>query len=202
MASRDREKEFPATSLSRTTGSSSINRLQQAALLAPESQSHPLGFPPHPAHDAGTQSNHPKYRPYTPRNRAVPTATVTTGTTVVHPPSSPGHQYQYPPGGGGVTGSGGGSGTGVVGGGGGDATTKLQLTNAKAGAQGVGLDTASVGWAMMEKVVAESETGELWADIWSAITGGSSTRVSLGVVFVLRVFSFTECVLGYAAITH
>jgi hypothetical protein len=77
--------------------------------------------------------------------------------TLIHPPSPQHHQPA----------------------GGDDATTKLQLTNAKAEAQNVGLDThtggsegPSVGWAMLEKIVCESETGEVWTEIWNAITAG------------------------------
>lgn len=111
MASRDRESQFPATSIGRTSGS----RLQQTS-----SDSHPLGL-----HEATTTLTHPKYRPYTPRQRAVAPTVSTTGT-LVYPPS-PGHHNP-------------------VGGSGNDATTKLQLTNAKAVAQNVGLETTAGGW--------------------------------------------------------
>jgi hypothetical protein len=45
--------------------------------------------------------------------------------------------------------------------------------NMKAAAQGVGLDTGSVGWAILEKLVFESEQhGGEWADILVAVTTG------------------------------
>lgn len=153
MATRDRENQFPATSIGRTSGA----RLQQTVTVQ---ESHPLGAPLPPTSNEYTSGNgsgnfaHAKYRPYTPRHRVAPT--VTTGT-IVHPPSPQHHPA-----------------------GGGNATSKLQLTNAKAVAQNVGLDTGSVGWAILEKVVLESETGELWAEIWSAITGGKVRDNSMG----------------------
>lgn len=159
MASRDREREFPVSSIGRTSGS----RLAQ--------DSHPLGLPSPTDSQAGGGFTQ-KYRPYTPRQRGTPTSatapvgpslpTVTQGT-LIHPPSPQHHQPL----------------------GGADATTKLQLTNAKAEAQNVGLDTSStegapsVGWAMLERIVSESETGEVWAEIWSAITSGKVCSILL-----------------------
>ena len=84
----------------------------------------------------------PRYVPYTPRQRAALAAT--TGT-IVHPPS-PTHHH-------------------------GVATNKLQLMNLKAAAQNIGLDTSTIGWALLETLVSEGE-GEEWTDIWSAITSG------------------------------
>jgi hypothetical protein len=52
----------------------------------------------------------------------------------------------------------------------GGATSKLQLMNLKAAAQNVGLDTGSVGWAILEKLVA-SEGGQ-WSAIWHALSIG------------------------------
>jgi hypothetical protein len=52
----------------------------------------------------------------------------------------------------------------------GGATSKLQLMNLKAAAQNVGLDTGSVGWAILEKLVG-SEGGE-WIEIWNALWVG------------------------------
>ncbi|KAF5332134.1 hypothetical protein D9611_008124 [Ephemerocybe angulata] len=88
----------------------------------------------------------PKYLPYTPRQRVVAAAT-TTGT-IVHPPPSPQHQ--------------------------GNATTKLQLMHLKAAAQNLGLDTSTIGWAILEKLVAFNE-GEEWQEIWNLITSGKAT---------------------------
>ncbi|KAF7964557.1 hypothetical protein HWV62_5696, partial [Athelia sp. TMB] len=58
------------------------------------------------------------------------------------------------------------------------ATGKLQLVNLKAAAQGIGLDTGSVGWAILEKLVGsgmtEAENDE-WTEIWNAVTTGKAT---------------------------
>jgi hypothetical protein len=43
--------------------------------------------------------------------------------------------------------------------------------NLKAAAQDIGLDTACLGWAILEKLSHDGETEE-WADIWGAITKG------------------------------
>lgn len=51
------------------------------------------------------------------------------------------------------------------------ATSKLQLMNLKAAAQGLGLDTGSFGWAILEKLASSDEIDE-WGAIWSAITAG------------------------------
>ncbi|KAJ3575780.1 hypothetical protein NP233_g865 [Leucocoprinus birnbaumii] len=164
MTSRDRERDFPVTSIGRTSGS----RLQQTTV--PES--HPLGLHPPSLTDSSSANSSgftQKYRTYTPRVRGTPSPavgssqttlppTVTPGT-LIHPPSPQHHQPA----------------------GGGDATSKLQLTNAKAEAQNIGLDTGndgqSIGWAMLEKIVAESETGEVWAEVWNAITTGKATML-------------------------
>ncbi|KAG6902479.1 hypothetical protein C0995_016056 [Termitomyces sp. Mi166 len=108
---------------------------------------HPL-LSPSSSSDSGSGQTTPRYVPYTPRQRVSPTA-ATTGTTA-HPPS-PHHQQ-------------------------GDATSKLQLVNLKAAAQNIGLDTGSVGWAILEKLVHESDHHDSeWTEIWSAVTAGKST---------------------------
>lgn len=134
--------QFPSTSIGRAQGA----RLQSTS----SHEAHPLlsTSPTISEHNSGIAttvlSGNPRYVPYTPRQRVAPTAT-TTGTTV-HP-SSP-QAYQ------------------------GDATSKLQLMNMKAAAQSIGLDTGTVGWAMLEKLVLESDHGEEWAEIWNIITSG------------------------------
>lgn len=87
----------------------------------------------------------PRYVPYTPRQRV---ASATTGMTV-HSSVSASPQQQHM----------------------GGATGKLQLMNLKAAAQHVGLEAASVGWAMVEALV-ESDHSAEWNEIWSAITTG------------------------------
>ncbi len=90
-----------------------------------------------------------RYVPYTPRQRGTPTA-ATTGTTIASSiQSSPHHQPFH-----------------------GDATSKLQLMNLKAAAQKGGLDSASVGWAILEKLGTETDRGPEWNEIWGAISTG------------------------------
>ncbi|KAI0339369.1 hypothetical protein BDW22DRAFT_1336368 [Trametopsis cervina] len=57
----------------------------------------------------------------------------------------------------------------------GDATSKLQLMNLKAAAQRGGLDTASTGWAILEKLGTEADRGEEWNRIWDAIARSKAT---------------------------
>ncbi|KDR67748.1 hypothetical protein GALMADRAFT_258040 [Galerina marginata CBS 339.88] len=150
-----RETDFPATSIGRSSGA----RLQQASAAH---EAHPLLSPgpssPTPSEQtaAGTISGAgatlivnggPKYVPYTPRQRVTPTA-ATTGTTV-HPSSPPQHQ--------------------------GDATSKLQLMHLKAAAQAIGLDSGTLGWSILERLVVDVEISEEWTEVWSAITSGKAT---------------------------
>jgi len=44
--------------------------------------------------------------------------------------------------------------------------------NLKAGAQSIGLETNSIGWEILEKLVAEHDNNPEWADIWNALTAG------------------------------
>jgi hypothetical protein len=53
----------------------------------------------------------------------------------------------------------------------GNATTKLQLMHLKAAAQNLGLDTSTVGWGILEKLVGFNE-GEEWSEIWGLLTSG------------------------------
>lgn len=95
-----------------------------------------------------------KYVPYTPRQRGTPTS-ATTGTTMQ--PSiqvSPQQQTLH-----------------------GDATSKLQLMNLKAAAQKGGLDTASTGWALLEKLGTETDYGTEWNEVWHAISVGKVSRM-------------------------
>ncbi|KAF4611263.1 hypothetical protein D9613_006599 [Agrocybe pediades] len=154
MASK-REHDFPATSIGRSSGA----RLQQPSAAH---EAHPL-LSPGPSSPTPSEHSHtgsitgpgatlsvnggPKYVPYTPRQRVTPTA-ATTGMTA-HP-SSPQHQH-------------------------GDATSKLQLMHLKAAAQGIGLDSGTLGWLILEKLVVNVEVSEEWVEIWSAITTGKAT---------------------------
>ncbi|TFK39557.1 hypothetical protein BDQ12DRAFT_682001 [Crucibulum laeve] len=124
----------------------SIGRSQGARLQQTAShEAHPLLSGSTSPSSPGQESN-PKYLPYTPRQRLAPTSAT---TTTVHLSSPQQHQ--------------------------GDATSKLQLMNLKAAAQNVGLDTGTVGWTILEKLVVEIEHGEEWSDIWNAITSGKAT---------------------------
>lgn len=58
----------------------------------------------------------------------------------------------------------------------GDATSKLQLMNLKAAAQTGGLDSASTGWAILEKLGTETDHGLEWNEIWGAL---SNSKVRL-----------------------
>ncbi|KAG6888143.1 hypothetical protein C0992_009515 [Termitomyces sp. T32_za158] len=146
MASNeDRDRLFPATSIGRTAGSR-LQRVPSKEILS----AHPLLSSSHSSSlsvENGPSQTTSRYLPYTPRQRVSPTA-ATTGTTI-HPPS-PHHQQ-------------------------GDATSKLQLVNLKAAAQNIGLDTGSLGWAILEKLVHESDHHDSeWTEIWNEITTGKS----------------------------
>jgi len=152
--SSKRDNDFPAVSIGRTSGA----RLQQQASAAHEA--HPLLSPgrnsPTPSEQGsigatGSGSGAtlivnggPKYVPYTPRQRVTATA-ATTGMTV-HPPSPQQHQ--------------------------GDATSKLQLMHLKAAAQGLGVDSGTLGWSILEKLVVDIEISEEWTEVWNVITTG------------------------------
>ncbi|KAJ7628718.1 hypothetical protein FB45DRAFT_43419 [Roridomyces roridus] len=143
--------DFPATSIGRSQGAAAASELLTAhPLLSPSPTT--ASFTTEPGQRSHSPNgNAPRsYVPYTPRQRATPTAATTTGmTTNPSVVAAASHQHQ------------------------GGATSKLQLMNLKAAAQNVGLDTSSVGWAMLEKLVA-SEGGE-WTEIWSALSNGKAT---------------------------
>ena len=138
-----RENEFPATSIGRSSGT----RLQAAV-----HEAHPLSLP-RPASPVPSESGplsgvgatlgvngNPKYVPYTPRQRVAPTSAT---TATAHPPSP---QQQ------------------------GDATSKLQLMHLKAAAQNIGLDSGTLGWSILEKLVLDCDYSEEWMEIYNAIT--------------------------------
>ena len=82
--------------------------------------------------------------PYTPRQCITVTA-ATTGMTV-HPLSPQQHQ--------------------------GYATSKLQLMHLKAAVQGLSVDSGTLGWSILEKLVVDVETSEEWTEVWNVITTG------------------------------
>lgn len=148
MASQ-RDLLFPSTSIGRTQGTRLVRTPSHESLTA-----HPLLSPSNsgPASPessvSGTTNGAPRYVPYTPRQRAPPTA-ATTGTTLTLPSVAASSQQHQ-----------------------GDATSKLQLMNLKAAAQNGGLDTGSMGWAILEKLVLENDQWAEWTEIWSALTSG------------------------------
>ncbi|KAH7919350.1 hypothetical protein BV22DRAFT_1123345 [Leucogyrophana mollusca] len=152
MAQR-REALFPATSIGRVQGANIVRSASRESLSA-----HPLLSPgpsssssPNPdQHHREASSSTPRYVPYTPRQRVV-TTSATTGTTAQPSVSVAPQQPQ------------------------GGATSKLQLTNLKAAAQGIGLDTGSLGWAMLEKLTYEGDASDEWSEIWIAITKGKAS---------------------------
>ncbi|KAJ7216388.1 hypothetical protein GGX14DRAFT_358898 [Mycena pura] len=142
----NRDRYFPATSIGRSQGHPTSEVLTAHPLLSPSSPnfSDPKQRSPSPSR------NGPHYVPYTPRQRGTPTAATTTGMATHHPSVVAGASHQQ-----------------------GAATSKLQLMNLKAAAQDVGLDTSSVGWAILEKLV--TSEGAEWAEIWSALAVGKAT---------------------------
>jgi hypothetical protein len=147
--SAKRENLFPSASIGRSP--SPIPRTASYDSL----NAHPLlsSTPSYQGTNAGGSGPDPagptpRYVPYTPRQRTAPT----TGTTVQPSVSVPAQQHP------------------------GDARSKLQLMSLKAAAQKVSLDTASVGWAILEKLVEESEHGQEWTPVWDALL---TSKVSL-----------------------
>ncbi|KAG1722836.1 uncharacterized protein EDB91DRAFT_1174108 [Suillus paluster] len=141
-----REGYFPAVSIGRVQGASIARTVSRDNLAThPLLSSGPSSVSPSPTPDTQSSSA-TKYVPYTPRQR------LPTTSTSAQPPVSVSPQHQ-PTGG---------------------ATSKLQLMNLKAAAQGIGLDTACLGWAILEKLSQDGETEE-WAEIWGAITKGKAS---------------------------
>jgi hypothetical protein len=172
MSSR-RDDLFPTGSIGRSQGAfiqrtpspaPSLTRetLTAHPLLTPTPASVPVNVPlPSDVQDTTTPGT--RYATYTPRHRTAPT----TGTTLQ---SSLSVSPQQQPGGS-------------------TAANKLQLVNLKAGAQSIGLETTSVGWEILEKLVAEHDSNPEWADIWNALSVGKvlldhSARDSALIVFL------------------
>lgn len=152
-----RNSLHPAVSIARSHGNlirtSSHESLTAHPLLSPTlpgsssssvSSTSTTAVEAHPTQAAAT-----RYVPYTPRQRAQPTSTATGLTIQSTVQASPQpHSSQ------------------------GDATTKLQLMNLKAAAQKGGLDSASTGWALLEKLGTETDHSAEWNAIWDAISVG------------------------------
>ncbi|OCH86943.1 hypothetical protein OBBRIDRAFT_782382 [Obba rivulosa] len=119
---------------------------------------HPL-LSPNPSLSSGDSPTRaatpPRYVPYTPRQRVAPTSAMTTaGATSVSAGTASSPQAQQHPG---------------------DAASKLQLMHLKAAAQSVGLDSQSTGWAILERLAAETDHGPEWNEIWNALAVGRAT---------------------------
>ncbi|KAJ8694979.1 hypothetical protein PTI98_007609 [Pleurotus ostreatus] len=112
---------------------------------------HPLLAPSSPQDPGATPTISSPYVPYTPRQRVSPSSTATNATVHQSVTASPPHQFQ------------------------GDATSRLQLMNLKAATQNIGLDSTSIGWAMLDKLVTEGDQGAEWTEIWNALTVGKAT---------------------------
>ncbi|KAH9947014.1 hypothetical protein B0H21DRAFT_740607 [Amylocystis lapponica] len=158
--SSKRDSLFLSGSLSRSV---SVSRTGSHESLS----AHPLLSPTFPAPPSSSSSSvdsqtstttpvnngtPPRYVPYTPRQRVAPTS-ATTGATMHPNISAPLQQHQFQ----------------------GDATSKLQIVNLKAAAQRIGLDTSSTGWAILERLSAESDHGPEWNEIWNALSTGKAT---------------------------
>lgn len=76
----------------------------------------------------------------------------------------------------------------------GDATSKLQLMNLKAAAQKGGLDAASTGWALLEKLGTETDHSPEWNEIWNAISFGKVRLLAMPLHHVVNVLSLN---IGY-----
>lgn len=170
-----RDSLFPPSSIGRSLGtltrSSSHESLTAHPLLSPalagsSSPSTSSSTSGDATAGAGTVSSAPRYVPYTPRQR-VATST-TTGTTVQSTIQASPQQQSFQ----------------------GDATSKLQMMNLKAAAQKGGLDAASTGWAILEKLGTETDHGSEWNKIWSAIAIGKVRRNGFYFYFYFVLFLF------------
>ncbi|EIW78762.1 hypothetical protein CONPUDRAFT_166692 [Coniophora puteana RWD-64-598 SS2] len=164
-----KREAFPASSIGRVQGAnvsrtSSFETLAAHPLLSPNSSSTGTTSPPsgpgepagqhHPPNSAAGTAH--KYVPYTPRQRTAPPGVPTTApsaqsSVAVSIPVAPQSQ-----------------------GGQGGATSRLQLVNLRSAAQGIGLDTGSLGWAMLEKLSHEADSSDEWTEIWDTVTKGKA----------------------------
>ena len=135
-----RDSQFPAASIGRSQ--SQPIRYRQENSSHDSLTTHPLLSPAAKTEPANTTDSPTRYVPYTPRQRN-PTGTATTGTYT--PPfvsvSSPQR----------------------------GATSILQLQHLKAAAQTLHLGNKSLGWAILEKLTTEGESGD-WEEIWVALS--------------------------------
>lgn len=172
---------FPAGSIGRTQGTIIARNASHESLTA-----HPLLSPTAPASSGSSISSvassiidpqspvtpvaATRYVPYTPRQRGTP-ASATTGA-VMHSnvQASPHAHSQH-----------------------GDATSKLQLMNLKAAAQKGGLEAASTGWAILEKLGTETDHGPEWNEIWSAITTSKVSSTCRCSIYLSLIYGRLPC---------
>ncbi|KAG6331280.1 hypothetical protein ID866_7808, partial [Astraeus odoratus] len=145
MSARRDTAVFPATSIGRSPAVN-ISRAGSRESLAAHPLVHADPTAEHVSHTPPSAST--RYVPYTPRQRQPTTGSPVLPSVSVSP-QQPQHQ--------------------------GGAAGKLQMMNLKAAAQGIGLDSASVGWAILERISNEGDTTEEWAEIWNAITKGKAS---------------------------
>ncbi|KAK7041583.1 hypothetical protein VNI00_009170 [Paramarasmius palmivorus] len=183
-SSSNRESNFPATSIGRSSGAKFLSSPSHTLSRSPSNESlvtHPLLSPASSSTNVGgtawdngfSASTSPStsgtsigYVPYTPRHR--PPSSHLTHTSTTTASTSPSPSVFVTP-----------ATPNVSSGSGGDASSKLQLMNLKSAAQGLGLDVGSVGWAIVERLVGivvgeESEEDE-WKEIWNALGSGKAT---------------------------
>lgn len=146
--------------LDRTASHESLTAHPLLSPIAPGSSSSSVSSHSNGSVDTAATQMPTKYVPYTPRQRAQPTS-ATTGATMQPSIQASPQQPTFQ----------------------GDATSKLQLMNLKAAAQRGGLDVASTGWAILEKLGTETDHGPEWNEVWHAI---SARKVSpyVDLVFV------------------
>lgn len=171
MSGNSRDSLFPATSIGRSPG----QHIQRSASPSPSLReplaTHPLlspspssTFPPTTASPPDSTNNQypttPRYVPYIPKHRV--SSIATTGTTNHSPLSISTQQPHH-----------------------GDATSKLQVMNLKAAAQHIGLDTTSVGWAVLEKLIHENDHSSEWNEIWDALLVDKVSKITSGRVALI-----------------
>ncbi|KAF8141862.1 hypothetical protein EV363DRAFT_35915 [Boletus edulis] len=99
----------------------------------------------HPLLNAPHHLDSAKYVPYTPRQRQPTTATA----TPVQPTTTAPSQGSVP--------------------------AKPHIANLRAAAQSIGLESNSIGWAILEKISFEGDTSDEWSEIWNALIKSRAT---------------------------
>ncbi len=155
---------FPATTIGRSLATHSQGSsdslphpLLSTSLVGQASQSATAQHARRLSDQPNDPLGQPKYVPYTPRHRA-PLGSPTTSTSAQQTPVVSVTPPQVTHGG---------------------ATGKLQVQNLKAAARALGLNSGSVGWAMLERFVGEGDL-ENWHDAWGLVTSGKASPLATG----------------------